>query len=137
MLGHSVGYGVNLLAIPGGIELIQWFHRYAVVAPSTNPKVGDAPYRWIDEASDETLDGPPDVADLPDLPWAWIGGLANHGNGKNADRLATDAEVRGFFDNNNSNSDPQHCEASKPNSIPPETPRAGATTPQSKSPVGL
>ena len=93
-------------AIPGGIELIQWFHRYAVVAPSTNPKVGDAPYRWIDEASGENLDGPPDVDALPELPWAWIEGLANKANGKNADRLATDTEIRAFFNTNHENSDP-------------------------------
>jgi hypothetical protein len=84
-------------AIPPGIEIVQYFHRYAVVAPSTNPKV-DAPYRWIDQASGEILDGPPDVDDLPDLPWSWIEGLAKSGGGKLSDRAATPDELLEFLD---------------------------------------
>ena len=104
---YRVPAGTSLqTAIPGGIELIQWFHRYAVVAPSTNPKVGHAPYQWIDEASGEALGGPPDVDALPELPWAWIGGLANRGNGKKADRLAGATEIREFFDNNSGTNHP-------------------------------
>lgn len=57
-----------------GIEFIQRHHRYVVAWPSVHPS-GNV-YRWIDERTGQTLDGPPRLADLPELPAAWISGLA-------------------------------------------------------------
>jgi hypothetical protein len=52
-----------------GVEVIHHGHRYIVAAPSTHPDTG-ATYRWFDRAGrDVDL---PRVADLPDLPPAWV-----------------------------------------------------------------
>jgi hypothetical protein len=95
-------------AIPPGIEIIQWFHRIAMVAPSINPKVS-APYRWIEQQSGEIRDTPPEIDDLPDLPWAWIEALSVSGKGKHADRAATPDELLDFID--------AHTESLKPSAL--------------------
>ena len=107
--------------ITPGIEIVQWFHRYAMVSPSTNPKFGDTPYRWIDEQSGEILDDPPRVEDLPELPWSWIEALTVHGKGKKAGSTATPAEVREFLD--------QHVEAHHPGALKGPQRRLAAVTP--------
>lgn len=75
--------GIRLYRIPDGtdlptklpgIELIQWYHRYAVVWPSIHPE-GRA-YRWIDETRGVAVDGVPSLTDIPDLPKSWVDGLA-------------------------------------------------------------
>lgn len=55
------------------IEVIQRHHRFALVAPSTHPKTGER-YRWYDLSGCE-IDEPPNVEDLPELPWTWVEGL--------------------------------------------------------------
>jgi len=77
-----------------GVEVIQPHHRYAMLA-GLNPATGTE-YQVIDEAS-----GDPcaiwDVADLPELPWSWINGLADTGpSGKLADLPATASELVAF-----------------------------------------
>jgi hypothetical protein len=96
--------GGRSLAWPGkvgpGIETVHRGHRYMVVAPSIHPDTGKA-YRWI------TPDGlvsmtPPKIADLPELPWAWVKGLTDgreahtwQGAGMN------DAEIRAWLEAHN------------------------------------
>jgi hypothetical protein len=72
------GSGIHFYRVPedtrlvgkinGGIEIIQWFHRYAVVWPSLHPE--GRRYLWHDSS------GIPDVDGLPELPEAWLDGLA-------------------------------------------------------------
>jgi hypothetical protein len=52
-----------------GVEIIQFSHRYAVVAPSIHPETGDA-YRWTHP--DGTQGGLPSVDELPQLPPDWV-----------------------------------------------------------------
>lgn len=98
------GSGIRLYRVPeglawpgklptgGGVELIRWDHRYAVVGPSTHPDTG-APYRWFVEDPSLTSgavtggiadpwgvvaeDEFPDVDDLPELPEAWVKALTS------------------------------------------------------------
>jgi hypothetical protein len=57
------------------IEVIQYHHRYLVVAPSTHPS--GTRYRWY--GPDGELGGrPPEVAELTELPNAWVEGLKLH-----------------------------------------------------------
>jgi hypothetical protein len=71
--------GIYLYRVPGGltwptelgpnVEIIQYGHRYAVVAPSVHDKTG-LTYRWI--AADGTPTKPPVPGMLPELPVAWV-----------------------------------------------------------------
>jgi len=62
------------------VEIIQYHHRYAVVWPSTNPDADGAPYRWYDPQGNVVIGGVvPTVAELPELPAAWLQGLAELG----------------------------------------------------------
>lgn len=98
------GSGIALFRVPNGttlqtnpdqgVDMIQAHHRYMVVAPSIHPE-GRA-YQWVDENTGETLDGPPDIDDLPELPWTWVEGLAVVKDG--AANAATPDEVRAFVD---------------------------------------
>jgi hypothetical protein len=67
------------LAWPGapkaGIEIIQFRHRYAVVAPSWNPEA-EAAYRWIDPDGN-TFIGIPAPEDMAWMPDGWIEGLTH------------------------------------------------------------
>ncbi|WP_167465807.1 bifunctional DNA primase/polymerase [Nocardia brasiliensis] len=56
------------------IEIIQWFHRYAVVSPSIHPDTGK-PYRWCDPDG-FWADEPPSVDEFPALPARWVQELA-------------------------------------------------------------
>jgi len=58
----------------GGIELIRWDHRYAVVAPSMNPD-SEAEYLWITPDGAPVDDEFPTPAELPELPPRWVEGL--------------------------------------------------------------
>lgn len=71
---YRVPAGTTLPTKLPGIEFIQRHHRYTVSWPSIHPNGGI--YVWIDERTGEMLDGPPRLADLPELPTAWISGLA-------------------------------------------------------------
>lgn len=56
-----------------GIEVIQWGHRYAIVAPSTNPDAAGASYRWVPGRPVGIARWPsPDRLSLPELPAAWV-----------------------------------------------------------------
>lgn len=61
----------------GGVELIRWDHRYAVVAPSTNPHADGAEYVWVTPADDVVTDEFPTPDELPDMPDRWVDGLTN------------------------------------------------------------
>ena len=79
------GSGIALFRIPNGttlranpangIDIIQHSHRYMVVAPSIHPDTGDT-YEWFDEETQEVVETPPDIENLPELPWAWVEGLS-------------------------------------------------------------
>ena len=96
------GSGIRLYKIPaglawpgklpqgGGVELIRWDHRYAIVGPSIHDKTGEEYLWWVeheslaevlqDGGSEWGLISPeefPDVDALPDLPQAWIDGLTS------------------------------------------------------------
>lgn len=58
----------------GGIEVVQFHHRYVMCWPSVHDKSGDT-YRWIAEIDDTVMDGPPALDDLPELPGAWVEAL--------------------------------------------------------------
>lgn len=92
---YRVPPGTHTVTALPGIEFIQWFHRYAVVAPSVHPE--GRRYAWFDEQADEPVDLPPEVGDLPELPWAWIKELSTERAG-NGSTTVTDAEVRAWFD---------------------------------------
>lgn len=75
--------GIRFYRVPGGlrwrdlgehVETVSWHHRYAVVAPSTNPDAGGSPYRWF--GPDGEPCEPPAVADLPELPAEWVARLS-------------------------------------------------------------
>lgn len=70
ILMYRVPPGATFIgALPGGVEIIQRHHRYAVVEPSIHPS--GAPYRWY--APDGTIAGrPPRVDELPALPAPWV-----------------------------------------------------------------
>ncbi|MFE7797002.1 bifunctional DNA primase/polymerase [Nocardia sp. NPDC057440] len=57
----------------GGIEVVQFFHRYCVVWPSLHPGT-DRRYRWLDADGNITGDIPR-PASLPLLPQGWVDGL--------------------------------------------------------------
>ena len=57
----------------GHIEIIQYFHRYAVAWPSIHPDTS-ATYQWLDHEG--FVAEIPRVDDLPQLPPTWIAGLA-------------------------------------------------------------
>lgn len=78
--------GIRLYRVPAGvafptklpgIELIQHFHRYAVVWPSRHPN-GQL-YQWIDERTGQTSITPPALESIPELPAAWVNGLVVEG----------------------------------------------------------
>jgi putative DNA primase/helicase len=79
------GSGIRLYRIPeglawpgqlpqgGGIELIRWDHRYAIVSPSIHPE--DREYIWITPGGNRAADEFPAPEDLPMLPEKWVEGL--------------------------------------------------------------
>jgi putative DNA primase/helicase len=66
----------------GGVELIRWDHRFAIVAPSLHDKTGNQ-YKWYTEEfvnGEITLveaDGIPTLDDIPTMPRKWVKGLTN------------------------------------------------------------
>lgn len=66
----------------GGVELIRWDHRFAIVAPSIHDKTGNQ-YKWYTEEfvnGEITLveaDGIPTLDDIPTMPRKWVKGLTN------------------------------------------------------------
>ena len=89
--------GIRLYRVPPGtafptklpgIELIQHFHRYAVVWPSRHPN-GQL-YQWIDErAGGQPTITPPSIDNIPELPQAWVNGLVVEGK-QQADKANLD-----------------------------------------------
>lgn len=75
---HLDGHEVNWAGEAGKfIEIIQPGHRYAVVWPSTNPEAAGAEYEWCWNGEEFRTGGrPPVPSELPDLPEAWVRGLA-------------------------------------------------------------
>ncbi|MFT4202173.1 bifunctional DNA primase/polymerase [Gordonia sp. (in: high G+C Gram-positive bacteria)] len=60
----------------GDVEIVQYFHRYAIAWPSIHPS--GQQYRWLDEADQRAQ--LPNVAGLPDLPPRWLDALAAKGS---------------------------------------------------------
>ena len=60
----------------GGVELIRWDHRYAVVAPSVHPDTS-AEYHWVKPDGEVVDDEFPTPAELVSLPPRWVEGLTN------------------------------------------------------------
>jgi hypothetical protein len=93
---YRVPVGTTLRTKPGkGIEMIQFFHRYATCPPSTNPHNMGRPYRYFGDAK-EPIDMLPNPGELPELPWGWIEGLGAI-KGQVA-RSATAQEAADFID---------------------------------------
>jgi hypothetical protein len=76
--------GVKLRGALGGIEIIQWHHRYAVVAPSIHPDT-DRPYRLI-SPDGEIVEILPHPSELPELPQTWLEELREPEPSPNGDR---------------------------------------------------
>lgn len=57
----------------GGVELIRWDHRYAVVAPSVHPEGRE--YHWVTPGGNAVTDEFPTPDELPMLPPEWVQGL--------------------------------------------------------------
>lgn len=68
--GTSLGWPSELKP---DIQLVHRGHRYMVVPPSIHPDTGRA-YRWVTPDGVTSTVGPR-VAELPELPWAWVVGL--------------------------------------------------------------
>lgn len=107
-LGLTLRQGAEKLLtdMGGNIEILDHFHRYAVVWPSRNPEHGYAMYRWYAPDGAE-LDEPPAVVELPLLPQGWVDHLcvavdspqaARHGGNLRAPRGASTAELGDFDD---------------------------------------
>lgn len=59
----------------GGIDIIRWDHRYAVVMPSIHPS--GAEYVWITPDGEPVTDEFPAPEDLPALPDRWVDGMTS------------------------------------------------------------
>ena len=104
--GRRDGSGIRIFKVPvdtmlrtaivGGVEFIQWFHRYAMAPPSLHPE--GRLYGCTDSAGEE-IDYLPPIDELPELPWRWTGHLAAEGKGRKAAAVATQAELLDFLDN--------------------------------------
>lgn len=70
----------------GGIEIIQYFHRYVIAHPSIHPEGGT--YQWLDEHGFVTDIPNPD--NLPPLPQRWIAELAAASTPLDADTTPVD-----------------------------------------------
>jgi len=97
------GSGIRLYRIPeglawpgklpqgGGVELVRWDHRFAIVSPSIHDKTGE-PYGWWVESKDlaedvaeddanefgwRSLTEFPSIEDLPELPPEWVEALTS------------------------------------------------------------
>jgi hypothetical protein len=92
---YRVPWGARFVANLPGIEVIQRHHRYAVVWPSLHPD--GRRYGWWDVQAGEPYEGVPEVAELPELPWAWVGALAVEGEGQAPVRPAAPAEVEAYL----------------------------------------
>jgi hypothetical protein len=93
---YAVPVGTTLQGAPAvGVQIIQWFHRYATCWPSIHPE--GRPYRWFDSVSGELYDELgrlPFPGELPLLPQSWTEGLAAI---KGAGAKAATPEVAGCF----------------------------------------
>jgi hypothetical protein len=89
---YRVPVGLGWVHNLPGIEVIQRTHRYAVVWPSMHPE--GRQYVLVDEQADEVLDDVPNVADLPEMPWAWVAYLSRPTEAE-AERMAPSMAVDG------------------------------------------
>jgi hypothetical protein len=106
--GSGIGFyrvpaGTNVVNSPtAGIDMVQRRHRYAVVHPSIHPE--GRPYRWINPNGGDDL-GPPNVDDLPELPWAWLNALTV--TKRETHPPANDGEIIEFCETYNDAGDPE------------------------------
>lgn len=76
---YRVPKGRYATVIQPDIEIIQWFHRYAVVWPSPHMDTGTT-YTWYaPDGTPATRIPRPD--ELPELPSSWVSGLAEGASG--------------------------------------------------------
>lgn len=82
------GSGIRLFRVPeglawpeslrkshgGGVELLRWDHRYAIVFPSVHPDTGGV-YLWKRPDGEWVTDEVPGVDELTDMPEEWVAGL--------------------------------------------------------------
>jgi putative DNA primase/helicase len=79
--------GIRLFVVPeglawpgnlpgGGVDLIRWDHRYAIVSPSIHKKTG-ALYRWQNPEGKWDPGDFPSIDDLPALPEEWVLGITS------------------------------------------------------------
>ncbi len=66
-----------------GVDIVQHHHRYVIAPPSAHHT--GTTTQWLDSHSWEPLAEPPEVGDIPELPWAWIEYLSASGHGAAAD----------------------------------------------------
>lgn len=97
------GSGILLFSIPeglawpgklpwgGGVELIRWDHRYAVVGPSVHDKTGE-PYGWSFGPDFSHLDEYPEADSLVALPTSWVEGLTSGKKWTDRPALELDAD---------------------------------------------
>jgi len=71
---YRVPRGMHFVHNFPDLEVIQYGHRYAVVAPSIHPETGQ-PYAWYGYEG-ELLDEFPSIDDFEELPEAWLNRLA-------------------------------------------------------------
>lgn len=66
--------GTDEKALTGlpGIDVLRFGHRYSIAPGSVNGDAGGKPYACWHEGTGEVLDTFPNVADLPELPAAWV-----------------------------------------------------------------
>ena len=116
--GRDDGSGIRLFRVPNGsmlrgdpgpgIDMVQWFHRYVIAAPSRHPE--GRQYVWHDQADDGAVDWPPHPGDLPDLPWSWVRNLSVRKAGRRSARAATQGEVQRFLEAHADNQMPEALE---------------------------
>lgn len=94
---YRVPVGLSwVTSLPGGIDIIQRHHRYAAVWPSMHPE--GRQYVLVDELSRERCEVP-EVADLPELPWAWIAFLSRlPGEEAQVPQAASPDAYKGFLE---------------------------------------
>lgn len=82
------GSGIRLFRVPeglnwpeslrkfhgGGVEILRWDHRYAIVFPSVHPETKGM-YCWCRPDGEWVTDEVPGVDELAELPDSWVAGL--------------------------------------------------------------
>lgn len=118
---RSDGSGIRLFRVPKGlkwpgvigkgIEVITWYHRYAIVMPSRHPDT-DKMYFWVAPDGVRAQDEFPAPGDVSALPETWVEGLTS-GTEWTAHAAVDmdDSEVREWIAERNGGEDGEPCSA--------------------------